>query len=76
MGNELEAAGTEFTASPDSRAAFETLFTGNHWMIFGNSVTGVLHWDFVSIIPSQFLRQPFSDVLLVCPWTLHHLSCG
>lgn len=47
---ELEAAGTQFQASGASRTAFETLWTGNVWMIYRNIFTNVLHWDFVSII--------------------------
>jgi hypothetical protein len=30
-------------------AAFSSLFDGNKWMIFYNTVTGVLHWDYVSM---------------------------
>ena len=46
---ELEAGGTEFQASGDSRSAFETLWDGNQWMIYRNIFTNTLHWDFVSI---------------------------
>lgn len=49
LGIEIEAAGTEFAANSDSQNAFATLFEGDRWMIFRNAVTGVLHWDFVSL---------------------------
>ena len=45
---EVEASGTQFEASSASREAFETLFDGNHWMVYHNALTGVNHWDFVS----------------------------
>ena len=43
---ELAAAGTQFEAPADSKAAFETLMDGDQWMIFKNTKTDVLHWDF------------------------------
>ena len=46
---EIGAAGTSFAASQAARSAFETLFTGHRWMIFYNSLTAVLHWDFVRL---------------------------
>jgi hypothetical protein len=46
---EVEASDTQFAASPASRAAFETLFNGDRWMIYRNSLTGVNHWDFVRL---------------------------
>ncbi len=45
---ELAAAGTIYQASGASRSAFISLVQGNQWMIFKNTVTNVLHWDFVS----------------------------
>ena len=45
---EIEAAQTQFAANTDSQLAFAVLFDGDQWMIFRNSLTGVLHWDFVS----------------------------
>lgn len=47
---EIEAADTQFQATTASKAAFEALVDANMWMIFRNIETGVLHWDFVSII--------------------------
>jgi hypothetical protein len=44
---EIDAAGTEFAADATGRAALETQFDGNKWMITRNTVTGVLHWDLV-----------------------------
>ncbi|KAG6906113.1 hypothetical protein DXG01_015861 [Tephrocybe rancida] len=46
---ELAADDTEFQATSTSKAAFTTLLDANQWMIFRNVLTGVLHWDFVSI---------------------------
>ena len=46
---EIEAAGTQFAANEDSKNALITLFDGNQWMIYRNVLTGVLHWDFVSM---------------------------
>ncbi|KAF7436855.1 hypothetical protein PC9H_003688 [Pleurotus ostreatus] len=43
---EIATGGTEFGASADSMGAFSTLIEGNQWMIFQNTLTKVLHWDF------------------------------
>ncbi|KIM43567.1 polysaccharide lyase family 8 protein [Hebeloma cylindrosporum] len=43
---EIESFNTTFEARPDSQRAFATLFDGDRWMIFRNSITNVLHWDF------------------------------
>jgi len=45
---EVEAAQTQFAANINSQLALATLFDGDQWIIFRNSLTGVLHWDFVS----------------------------
>ena len=55
---EIEAGGTIFAAGSDSQNAFATLLEGNRWMIFRNTLTGVLHWDFVSFYSS---RRVFGD---------------
>jgi hypothetical protein len=51
---EVEAGGTSFAAGTDSQNAFATLFDGDRWMIFRNSITGVNHWDFVSFLVYHF----------------------
>ncbi|KAJ3548404.1 hypothetical protein NM688_g5302 [Phlebia brevispora] len=56
---ELEAAGTQFQASGASRTAFETLWTGNPWMVYRNIFTNVLHWDF-SVL-GRFISFPVAD---------------
>ncbi|KAF6765940.1 chondroitin AC lyase [Ephemerocybe angulata] len=56
---EIAAAGTQFQAGEASRGAFETLFEGNKWMIFRNSATKVLHWDFSAI--GRMLAYPVVD---------------
>ncbi|KAG6902658.1 hypothetical protein C0995_013350 [Termitomyces sp. Mi166 len=45
LGDEIEAAGSDFAADASGQAAFETLFEGNKWMITRNTVTQTLHWD-------------------------------
>jgi len=47
---EIGAAGTSFAANKAARSAFETLFNGHRWMIYYNSLTAVLHWDFVRLL--------------------------
>ncbi|KAJ7597075.1 polysaccharide lyase family 8 protein [Mycena floridula] len=56
---ELEAKGTSFSAADAPRAALATLFDGDRWMIFYNSITGVIHWDF-SVL-GRFLTFPVVD---------------
>ncbi|KAG6850521.1 hypothetical protein H0H93_012522 [Arthromyces matolae] len=46
-GFEIEAGGTEFGANATEQAALGTLFDGDKWMIYANSLTGTLHWDFI-----------------------------
>ena len=50
---ETAAAGTTLSADPTLRSAFETLINGDRWMIFRNTVTDVLHFDFVRIYHSN-----------------------
>ena len=45
---ESKAAGTQYAAGDGPKATFEVLVDGNSWMIYRNTKTGVLHWDFVS----------------------------
>ncbi|KAG6911939.1 hypothetical protein DXG01_000187 [Tephrocybe rancida] len=56
---EIEAGGTQFAANPTSQAAFETLFDGDRWMIYQNSETGTLHWDFSAL--GRFISFPVID---------------
>ncbi|THH15976.1 hypothetical protein EW146_g4583 [Bondarzewia mesenterica] len=56
---EIEAAGTEFQATNSSRSAFSALWEGNQWMIFRNTLTNVLHWDF-SVL-GRFISLPVAD---------------
>lgn len=44
---EIEAGGTRFATMGSSRVALESLMDASQWMIYQNTVTGVLHWDFV-----------------------------
>lgn len=47
---EIAAAGTQFQADEATRKAYETFIGGSKWMIFVNTATNVLHWDFVSCL--------------------------
>ncbi|EKM83850.1 hypothetical protein AGABI1DRAFT_31645 [Agaricus bisporus var. burnettii JB137-S8] len=56
---EIEAAETRFAANSESRSALALLFEGDHWMIFRNTITGVLHWDFSAL--GRFISFPVID---------------
>ncbi|KAJ3574860.1 hypothetical protein NP233_g1480 [Leucocoprinus birnbaumii] len=56
---EISAAQTQFAAPPDSQSAFASLFDGDRWMLFRNTLTQVLHWDF-STLP-RFITFPVAD---------------
>jgi hypothetical protein len=62
---ETAAAGTSFGASDTAKSVFGTLFDGDKWMIYYNTVTKVLHWDYVCLLASpcgqllKFHRAPF-----------------
>ncbi|KAF8528209.1 polysaccharide lyase family 8 protein [Hysterangium stoloniferum] len=57
---EIEAGGTRFAATGTSKAAFESLVDASRWMIYENTGTGVLHWDFVRL-PRRFISFPVLD---------------
>ncbi|KAF5375227.1 hypothetical protein D9758_000251 [Tetrapyrgos nigripes] len=69
---ELEAANTQFTASEASRRTMEVLFDGDAWMVFYNTVTGVLHWDF-SVL-GRFISFPVIDSHLGQIWSSQALT--
>jgi hypothetical protein len=46
---EVIAAGTQFAANAAQRQVFDVLVDGNRWMIFYNTISGILHFDFVRI---------------------------
>jgi len=46
---ESMAAGTQYAAGDGPMGAFEVLVGGDAWIIYYNTKTGVLHWDFVSL---------------------------
>ncbi|KAF7311916.1 Polysaccharide lyase family 8 protein [Mycena indigotica] len=56
---EIAAGGTQFQATSSSMAAFTALLTADWWMIFRNTVTNVLHWDYTVI--GRNIAQPVSD---------------
>ena len=45
---ESKAVGTQYAAGGGPKGAFEVLIQGDAWMIYRNTKTGLLHWDFVS----------------------------
>jgi hypothetical protein len=73
---EIDAGGTQFSATNGSRQAFATLIDGDQWMIYQNTLTGVLHWDFVSVVlrllppASHFVPIPLPRVL----WAVSSVS--
>ncbi|KAF4605272.1 hypothetical protein EYR40_004055 [Pleurotus pulmonarius] len=56
---EIATGGTQFEATPDSMNAFSTLLDANQWMIYKNTATNVLHWDF-SVL-GRIIALPVSD---------------
>lgn len=64
---EIEAGGTRFAAAGASKAAFESLMDASQWMIYQNTVKGVLHWDFVRILSFDGIRIPGSRMPFRAP---------
>ncbi|KAJ6489074.1 polysaccharide lyase family 8 protein [Mycena sanguinolenta] len=56
---EICSGGTQFQAGTESRSAFTTLLLADQWMIFLNTITNVLHWDYTVI--GRNIAQPVSD---------------
>jgi hypothetical protein len=56
---EIEAARTQFEADSTAKAAFATLFDGDRWMIYYNTVNQTLHWDFSA--EGRFISFPVAD---------------
>lgn len=56
---EHESSQTQFAANQTSQTAFSTFFDGSRWMIYYNTVTQVLHWDF-SVL-GRFISFPVAD---------------
>ncbi|KAJ7293615.1 polysaccharide lyase family 8 protein [Mycena rebaudengoi] len=56
---EIAASGTQFEATPASQEALATLFDGDRWMIYRNTLTGTLHWDFSAL--GRFIAFPVID---------------
>ncbi|KAL0071852.1 hypothetical protein AAF712_000774 [Marasmius tenuissimus] len=57
---EIAAAGTQFAANETSKGTMETLFDGDLWMIYRNTKTGTLHWDFSAL--GRFISFPVIDL--------------
>ncbi|KAK7694618.1 hypothetical protein QCA50_001805 [Cerrena zonata] len=56
---EVSAGGLQFQANGMSKDAFETLMEGSQWMIFRNTITNILHWDFSAL--GRFITFPVAD---------------
>ncbi|KAF9056198.1 polysaccharide lyase family 8 protein [Panaeolus papilionaceus] len=56
---ELTAAGTQFQAAGSSQNSFILLLQASTWMIFRNTFTNVLHWDY-SVL-GRFVSLPVAD---------------
>lgn len=56
---EIPAGGTEFSADATAREAFTKLMDADRWMIYRNTDTGVLHWDFSAL--GRFITLPVAD---------------
>ncbi|KAI0078908.1 polysaccharide lyase family 8 protein [Panus rudis PR-1116 ss-1] len=56
---EVSSGGTRFQADSDSMVALETLVDGDRWMIYRNTITDVLHWDFSAL--GRFITFPVAD---------------
>ncbi|KAH8823240.1 polysaccharide lyase family 8 protein [Flagelloscypha sp. PMI_526] len=56
---ETAASGTQWAASDENKAAVETLFDGNRWMIIRNTLTNVLHWDLSPLV--RMITFPVND---------------
>ncbi|KXN90692.1 Chondroitinase-AC [Leucoagaricus sp. SymC.cos] len=46
---EIQAAQTRFAAGEEPRSNLATLYDGNRWMIYYNTLTGVAHWDYSAL---------------------------
>ncbi|KAK1228704.1 hypothetical protein PQX77_008198 [Marasmius sp. AFHP31] len=57
---EIAAAGTQFAANETSKGTMETLFDGDSWMIYRNTKTETLHWDFSAL--GRFISFPVIDL--------------
>ncbi|KAF9648628.1 polysaccharide lyase family 8 protein [Thelephora ganbajun] len=56
---ESKAAGTKYAAGAGPEGAFELLVGGDAWIIYRNTKTGVLHWDFS--VEGRFISFPVVD---------------
>ncbi|EGO20045.1 polysaccharide lyase family 8 protein [Serpula lacrymans var. lacrymans S7.9] len=68
FGLAIEAGGTQFQASNSSIAAFTDLLSGSQWMIFRNTLTNVLHWDFLQLLGEEWqsdeLQQVYTNLIV------------
>ncbi|KAJ7149871.1 polysaccharide lyase family 8 protein [Mycena crocata] len=56
---EICAGGTQFQPGNASMAAFTSLLIADRWMIFRNTITNILHWDYTVI--GRNIAQPVAD---------------
>lgn len=72
---ENKAAGTQYTAGDGPKSAFEVLVDGDAWIIYRNTKTGVLHWDFVSD-PNPVILFPTLTTPKECRGPFHQFPSG
>jgi hypothetical protein len=71
---ELVAAETVYAAEQFTIDAVSILFEGNGWMIYENTKTNVLHWDFSTLV--RFITFPVADLQPTSGINLNLTSVG
>ncbi|KAJ7470969.1 polysaccharide lyase family 8 protein [Mycena latifolia] len=56
---EICSGGTQFEAGSTAKDTFTSLVVADHWMIFRNTITNILHWDYTAI--GRNIAQPVSS---------------
>ncbi|KAG8896226.1 hypothetical protein FRC00_006243 [Tulasnella sp. 408] len=59
---ELSSAGTQWEANQNSREAFGLHIEGSSWMMYRNTRTHIVHWDFVERLGEQWKDSKMKDV--------------
>ncbi|KAJ7692116.1 polysaccharide lyase family 8 protein [Mycena rosella] len=54
---EICSGGTQFQAGDGAKATFTSLLVSDQWMIFRNTITNILHWDYVNLTQIEVLGQ-------------------
>ncbi|KAJ7788237.1 polysaccharide lyase family 8 protein [Mycena olivaceomarginata] len=56
---EICSGGTQFQAADAAKSVFTSLLLADQWMIFRNTITNILHWDYTVI--GRNIAQPVAD---------------